>query len=69
MIRKAVNTVAFLGILIAGSGLDTPGKGWTGCLVAIALFAALLVVANIDWFRGMEEGGEENDDGRAEEDD
>ena len=68
MIRKAVNTVAFLGILIAGSGLDTPGKGWTGCLVAIALFAALLAVANIDWFRGTEEGGE-YDDGRTEEDD
>ena len=68
MIRKAVNTVAFLGILIAGSGLDTPGKGWVGCLVAIALFAALLVVANIDWFRGMEEGGE-YDDERTEEDD
>lgn len=68
MIRKAVNTVTFLGILIAGSGLDTPGKGWTGCLVAIALFTALLLVANIDWFRGAEEGGE-YDDGRTEEDD
>lgn len=68
MIRKAVNIVAFLGILIAGSGLDTPGKGWTGCLVAIALFTALLLVANIDWFRGTEEGGE-YDDGRTEEDD
>ena len=68
MVRKAVNTVAFLGILIAGSGLDTPGKGWVGCLVAIALFAALLVVANIDWFRGMEEGGE-YDDERTDEDD
>lgn len=68
MVRKAVNTVAFLGILIAGSGLDTPGKGWGGCLVAIALFAALLVVANIDWFRGMEEGGE-YDDERTDEDD
>ena len=68
MIRKAVNTVAILGILIAGSGLDTPGKGWTGCLVAIALFTALLLVANIDWFRGTEEGGE-YDDGRTEEDD
>ena len=68
MIRKAVNTVAFLGILMAGSGLDTPGKGWTGCLVAIALFTALLLVANIDWFRGTEEGGE-YDDGRTEEDD
>ena len=60
--------MAFLGILIAGSGLDTPGKGWTGCLVAIALFTALLLVANIDWFRGTEEGGE-YDDGRTEEDD
>lgn len=68
MVRKAVNIVAFLGILIAGSGLDTPGKGWTGCLVAIALFTALLLVANIDWFRGTEEGGE-YDDGRTEEDD
>lgn len=68
MIRKAVNTVAFLGIFIAGSGLDTPGKGWIGCLVAIALFAALLLVANIDWFRGMEEGGE-YDDGGTDEDD
>ena len=67
MIRKAVNTVAFLGILIAGSGLDTPGKGWGGCLVAIALFAALLVVANIDWFRGME-GGEYDDEGTDEDD-
>lgn len=68
MVRKVVNTVAFLGILIAGSGLDTPGKGWIGCLVAIALFAALLLVANIDWFRGMEEGGED-DDGGTEDDD
>lgn len=68
MVRKAVNTVAFLGILIAGSGLDTPGKGWIGCLVAIALFAALLVVANIDWFRGMEEGGEYDDEGTDEDD-
>lgn len=68
MVRKAVNTVAFLGILIAGSGLDTPEKGWVGCLVAIALFAALLLVANIDWFRGMEEGGE-YDDERTDEDD
>lgn len=68
MVRKAVNIVAFLGILMAGSGLDTPGKGWTGCLVAIALFTALLLVANIDWFRGTEEGGE-YDDGRTEEDD
>ena len=68
MVRKAVNTVAFLGILMAGSGLDTPGKGWTGCLVAIALFTALLLVANIDWFRGMEEGGE-YDDERTDEDD
>ena len=67
MVRKAVNTVAFLGILIAGSGLDTPGKGWVGCLVAIALFAALLVVANIDWFRGME-GGEYDDEGTDEDD-
>ena len=67
MVRKAVNTVAFLGILIAGSGLDTPGKGWGGCLVAIALFAALLVVANIDWFRGME-GGEYDDEGTDEDD-
>ena len=40
----------------------------TGCLVAIALFTALLLVANIDWFRGTEEGGE-YDDGRTEEDD
>ena len=62
MVRKAVNTVAFLGILMAGSGLDTPGKGWIGCLVAIALFAALLLVVNIDWFRGMEEGGEGDDE-------
>lgn len=60
--RKAVNAVAILGILMAGSGLDTPGKEWTGCLVAIALFAALLLVANIDWFRGMEEGDEETED-------
>ena len=67
MVRKAVNTVAFLGILIAGSGLDTPGKGWVGCLVAIALFAALLLVANIDWFRGME-GGEYDDEGTDEDD-
>ena len=67
MVRKAVNTVAFLGILMAGSGLDTPGKGWTGCLVAIALFAALLLVANIDWFRGME-GGEYDDEGADEDD-
>lgn len=67
MVRKAVNIVAFLGILMAGSGLDTPGDGWIGCLVAVALFAALLLVANIDWFRGMEGG--EYDDGRTEEDD
>ena len=67
MVRKAVNTVAFLGILMAGSGLDTPGKGWIGCLVAIALFAALLLVANIDWFRGME-GGEYDDEGTDEDD-
>lgn len=61
-VRKAVNAVGILGILMAGSGLDTPGKGWTGCLMAIALFAALLLVANIDWFRGMEEGDEETED-------
>ena len=67
MVRKVVNTVAFLGILIAGSGLDTPGKGWVGCLVAIALFAALLLVANIDWFRGME-GGEYDDEGTEDDD-
>lgn len=60
--KKVVNIVAFLGILMAGSGLDTPGKGWTGCLVAIALFAALLLVANIDCFRGVEEGDEETED-------
>ena len=68
MVRKAVNIVAFLGILIAGSGLDTPGKGWTGCLVAIALFTALLLVANIDWFRGTEEGGEYDDEGTEDDD-
>ena len=67
MVRKVVNTVAFLGILMSGSGLDTPGKGWVGCLVAIALFATLLLVANIDWFRGME-GGEYDDDGTDESD-
>ncbi len=67
MVRKVVNTVAFLGILIAGSGLDTPEKGWVGCLVAIALFAALLLVANIDWFRGME-GGEYDDEGTEDDD-
>lgn len=60
--RKTVNVVAILGILMAGSGLDTPGKGWTGCLVTITLFAALLLVANIDWFRDMEEGDEETED-------